>query len=313
MPSTPEPFRVVVVGLGNQGRKRRQVAGADLAGCVDPVNAEAAFRRIEDVPLESYDAALVCTPEEVKIDLLTYLLGNGKHVLVEKPLLACDNEAFDRLEALARHARLACYTAYNHRFDPAIRRLAHCLADGEIGEIYQARLCYGNGTARDVYNSVWRDSGDGVLTDLGSHLLDLAEMLFDRPVSTARPVALSRFENRAFDHCVFTLPGRPQLDFEVTLLSWKNSFSIDVIGSKGSAHVQSLVKWGPATFTRRLRVLPSGRPDEDSQTWVQADPTWSLEYQHFKELCRQGGTTLAKDRWINATLSGIAATGREPS
>ena len=30
----------------------------------------------------------------------------------------------------------------------------------------------GNGTARLVRNSLWRDKGNGVLGDLGSHLID---------------------------------------------------------------------------------------------------------------------------------------------
>ena len=56
------------------------------------------------MPLGDYDAALVCTPDDAKIELLTYLLGNGKHVLVEKPLLAPDNTALERLAALAKGA-----------------------------------------------------------------------------------------------------------------------------------------------------------------------------------------------------------------
>ena len=35
-------------------------------------------------------------------------------------------------------------------------------------------MFYGNGTARLVRDSAWRDQGAGVLPDLGSHLLDTA-------------------------------------------------------------------------------------------------------------------------------------------
>ena len=41
------------------------------------------WRDIRDVPLERYDAALVCTPDEPKLELLRHLLGNGKHVMVK--------------------------------------------------------------------------------------------------------------------------------------------------------------------------------------------------------------------------------------
>ena len=86
-------MRMVVAGLGVQGHKRRAVAGSECVAAVDPVNPEAQYTRIEDVPLASYDAALLCTPDDVKIGLLTYLLSNRKHLLVEKPLFAEDRKS----------------------------------------------------------------------------------------------------------------------------------------------------------------------------------------------------------------------------
>ena len=46
---------------------------------------------------------------------------------------------------------------------------------------YYTRACnffYGNGTAINVKNSTWRDVGQGVISDLGSHLIDLSDFLF---------------------------------------------------------------------------------------------------------------------------------------
>src|SRR6185437_9833433 len=97
-------MRVVVIGLGIQGSKRLAIAGTEAVTTVDPVNAAAAHSSIRDIPLDSYDAALVCTPDAAKLELLEYLLGNGKHVLVEKPLLAADGAALDRLAVLAQGA-----------------------------------------------------------------------------------------------------------------------------------------------------------------------------------------------------------------
>jgi predicted dehydrogenase len=74
---------MVVAGLGVQGRKRLAIAGADVVATVDPVSPEAGYRRIEDVPVGDYDAALVCTPDDAKITLVRYLLALGKLVLVE--------------------------------------------------------------------------------------------------------------------------------------------------------------------------------------------------------------------------------------
>jgi scyllo-inositol 2-dehydrogenase (NADP+) len=46
------------------------------------------------------------------------------------------------------------------------------IESGKLGNIYSIKMFYGNGTARLVKNSKWRDKGYGVLPDLGSHLLD---------------------------------------------------------------------------------------------------------------------------------------------
>jgi scyllo-inositol 2-dehydrogenase (NADP+) len=300
-------MRVVVIGMGVQGHKRRAIAGKAVAATVDPVNPDADKKRIEDVPLADYDAALVCTPDEVKIDLLTYLLGNGKHVLVEKPLFAASSDELRKLGALARQKSVTCYTAYNHRFEPHFVRMKQAIDAGTLGDVYSLRMFYGNGTARLVRDSAWRDQGAGVLPDLGSHLLDTILFWFGKPAAPFKIQSCSRFENRAFDHIAFGATGAPLLNLEMTLLSWRNHFYADVLAEKGSAHIESLCKWGPSTFTLRDRKLPSGRPDENSVTLVQPDPTWQLEYDHFLGLCRSGASNIDNDIWINDALNGLAA------
>lgn len=299
-------MRVVVVGMGVQGRKRLAFAGSDAVATVDPVASGAAFRRIEDVPLDSYDAALVCTPDGVKIGILTHLLRHGKHVLVEKPLISDDPAELAELKALAERNRTVCYTAYNHRFEPHIVRLKRLIDSGELGTLYLAKFFYGNGTARDVRNSEWRDRGMGVFPDLGSHLLDWTLFLFGPPKGPPAVWRAARYENRAPDHFHFGFSvGSPELDFEMTLLSWRNTFRCDVFAEKGSAHIDCLCKWGPSVFTLRKRVLPSGRPAEETERLECPDPTWKLEYEHFLGLCRSPSNNIANDIWINGIFNDV--------
>ena len=214
---------------------------------------------------------------------------------------------------MSRQHRAVCYTAYNHRFEPHFMRMKQMLAAGTLGRIYTARFFYGNGTARDVRNSAWRDQGCGVLPDLGSHLLDTIAYWFGPVEGVCKPWRADRFENRSYDHFVFGLHGAqkdtPAIDCEMSMLSWRNSFSADVYGEKGSAHISCLCKWGPSTFTLRGRILPSGRPDEESTILVCADPTWAAEYAHFKQLCAdQSGNNgnLNNDIWIESKLQELA-------
>ena len=300
-------MRIIVVGLGVQGHKRRKAAGADYVASVDPDNREADYRKLEEVPVDRYDAALLCVPDEPKVDLLAYLLERGKHALVEKPLWAAQDSDIMRLERLARDHCAVCYTAYNHRFEPHYIRMAQVVRSGMLGELYHCRMFYGNGTARLVRDSAWRDQGAGVLPDLGSHLLDTANFWFGDVGSDFSVYSARHFENRAPDHVVIgSRTTRPQLELEMTLLSWRNHFTCDLFAEKGSAHISSLCKWGPTTFTLRTRVLPSGKPAEDVVTLTQEDPTWAAEYAHFKQLCEKRPTAdLSRDLWLQKTLRAL--------
>lgn len=303
-------MKVIVVGLGIQGRKRLAVAGADVVGTVDPVCDGVDFTRVENVPLDSYDAALVCTPDAPKVELLTYLLGHGKHVLVEKPLVAPHDDELPRVRALAARTGAVCYTAYNHRFEPHLATVKRLLDEQRIGRVYHCRMFYGNGTARDVRQSPWRDRGLGVIPDLASHMLDLCLFFFGRPSGDLQVWMTQRYENAAYDYFLMGFPtSSPVLKLEGTLLSWCNTFWLDLIGEKGSIHVVGLCKWGPTSLIVRDRVLPSGKPHEEVDTLEQKDPTWAIEYRHFRELCAQGpGTNIENDIWINGVLNGLGQT-----
>ena len=299
-------MRVAVVGLGVQGRKRRAIASDHVVAVVDPVAPGADFKTIDQIALDSYDAACVCVPDEAKLPILHHLLGNGKHALVEKPLLGTPGDIRELL-AMARQTAAACYTAYNHRFEPHIATLKGILEAGTLGRLYLAKFFYGNGTARDVRNSPWRDKGLGVFSDLGSHMLDLAHFLFGPHREPGVLWSADRFENKAPDHVLFGYRGELVLEMEATLLSWRNTFRLDVFGELGSAHIDCLCKWGPSTLTVRKRILPSGRPVEIVEVLEQPDPTWQLEYDHFLELCRSGGTNLENDLWIYSKISDLGA------
>ena len=300
----------MVVGLGVQGYKRRKHAGADCVATVDPLNMEANYRDLHDVDLDTYDGVLACVPDEPKIDLVRYCLENKKHVLIEKPLWAIDDQQIIELEKLAIKNKVVCYTAYNHRFEPHFIKMRDLIASGELGQIYSCRMFYGNGTARLVRDSNWRDQGDGVLPDLGSHLLDTCRFWFGNNLDSFSLASYHRFENRAPDHVLVQSENSlPRINLEMTLCMWRNHFTCDILAEKGTAHIESLCKWGPSTFTHRKRVLPSGRPSEYSETLVQEDPTWEAEYIHFKQLISNSTpTNLSTDYWLQKNLRMMGET-----
>lgn len=297
-------MRVIVVGMGVQGEKRKRIAGSDCVATVDSLPGRADFVRTEDVPLASFDAALLCVPDKPKIQLTRYLLNSGKHVLVEKPLWSATDSDLTEVEALAHSANLMCYTAYNHRFEPHFLRMRDLIRSDVLGKIYRCRIFYGNGTARLVRDSTWRDNGSGVLHDLGSHVLDTTKFWFGDISNEFLLYSSNCFENFAPDCVTFgSESGAIKIEYELSLLSWRNSFQCDIFAENGSAHIDSLCKWGPTTFIHRTRVLPSGRPNEEVVTIEQPDSTWLNEYRYFTQLCSdRKKTNLSNDLWLNRLL-----------
>ncbi len=299
-------MRVVVIGMGVQGTKRARIAGSEVVAKIDPIAKDAEYTDIREVPLETFDAALICTPDDAKIEISRYLLENSKHLLVEKPLLAADPAQLLTLRDLAKKKNLACYTAYNHRFEPCLHQAQQIVESGEIGQILSFRMFYGNGTARLVRESVWRDQGMGVLADLGSHLLDTLYFILREQRHDLVPYCYSKLENRAYDYVLFgSKTDLPKVHLEATLLSWKNESSLDIIGTKGSIHTRNFCKWGPSSLITRLRVLPSGAPHETIYNYPQGDPTWGLEYSYFKEQVKNPSLTIDRDIWINSSLNSL--------
>ena len=119
---------------------------------------------------------IVVVPAALHYEIANKCLAAGKHVLVEKPLWGTSEAELAEIETLAHKAGVLIYTAYNHRFEPSFIKMKKLLESEALGELYTCRIFYGNGTARLVRESVWKDKGSGVLIDLGSHLLDT--MLF---------------------------------------------------------------------------------------------------------------------------------------
>lgn len=301
-------MRLVVAGLGVQGHKRVRFAGESVVATVDPIAPGATYTAIEQVPVADYDAAMLCVPDAAKPDVLEYLVCAGKHVLVEKPLIGPGALDLVALEREAREQAVAVYAAYNHRFEPHLARLRELLKDGVIGEPHRVSMFYGNGTARDVRSSPWRDEGLGVIGDLVPHLLDILEFTTGRPGSPIETWSVARHENAAPDHFLLGFPAAtPVITLEGSLLSWRNTFRLEVLGTEGSAHVDGLCKWGPSTLSVRDRVLPSGKPPERRWTLEQADPTWTLEHEHFLALCADPQADLERDRWVDQVLREIEA------
>ncbi len=281
-------MKTIVIGLGIQGNKRREHCGDDFVCYIDPNIKAANYKWIYEVPLNRFDAACVCVPNSKKLQIIRYLLENSKHILVEKPFWCEHQVGLKDLHYLTAKNKCVLYTGYNHRFEPALVEAKELINNDKLGKIYHCRMFYGNGTAKLVKESPWRDSGIGIFGEIGSHLLDLTQFLFGGYAwfQNVELISSACFENETPDHIVFEASdGDFAVECEATYCSWLNTFTLGILGEKGSLRINGFCKWGGSILEWSKRIYPSGIPDTKTLSWSTPDPTWDKEYKHFKILC----------------------------
>jgi predicted dehydrogenase len=132
----------------------------------------------EIVARDDVHAVIIATPNVTHLPIAMAAIGNGKHVLCEKPLAM--NAADALAMALAADAAgVRHMTAFTYRFVPAMRYLHHLLRRGDLGQPYHYRSCRLQdwGTRGLGWRQVRSMAGTGELGDMLSHRIDFAHHL----------------------------------------------------------------------------------------------------------------------------------------
>lgn len=150
----------------------------------------------EIVGREDIDAVIIATPNHTHPAIALAAIGQGKHVLCEKPLALTAADAFTMAEA-AERAGVRHMTAFTYRFVPAMRYLHELVRRGDLGQAYHYRSCRLQdwGTRNLGWRQVRALAGTGELGDMLSHRIDFAHLLIgpiDRLVANLKVVHPTR-------------------------------------------------------------------------------------------------------------------------
>ncbi len=221
-----EPVRTGVVGFGLAGRVFHAsfiaaVPALSLDGIVQRTGDDAAraypaatvYRSLEELLASDVELVVVATPNETHVDFATAALRAGKHVVIDKAFAPTLDAAL-RLERLANEAGRLAVPFHNRRFDGDFLTLRRLLHGGELGRAVTLRSRF------DRFRPIprghtWKEaegSQNGLLMDLGPHLVDQALALFGRPRTVCASVRKDRDNGAiedAFDIAlVFEQQGR---------------------------------------------------------------------------------------------------------
>jgi predicted dehydrogenase len=170
------------------------------------------------------DAVMIATPHHVLQEIALTAIGQGKHVLAEKPC-AVDEREMAQIEEAATRAGICYMAGYSLRFFIAQRLVYGLLRDGAVGEITAVAAGMGQGPLSDWFARA--DMGGGALLYLGSHVVDqVLWFVQDQPVQVYADVRYRpdsgtdetsafqiRFAKGAVAQCLVTQAAEGWFDF----------------------------------------------------------------------------------------------------
>jgi scyllo-inositol 2-dehydrogenase (NADP+) len=215
---------VAVIGFGLAG----QVFHAPFVSAVPGLRLEAIVQRKGDAASKAYPSArilrsveealkdsavqlvVVGTPNETHYELGKQALLAGKHVVIDKPFAATSAEAGE-LKELAEKQGVVLAPFHNRRWDGDFLTVRKLLAEDAVGRLvtYESHFDRFRPLPRE---NTWKEGANlanGLLMDLGPHLVDQALALFGPPAEITASVRKDRDKTDIEDAFDITLeyPG----------------------------------------------------------------------------------------------------------
>ena len=181
--------RVLVIGVGAMGWNHVRVCSeiGVLCGVCDQSISETdrvaeeygvpGFYEVDNAIADlKPDAVIIATPTSTHYGIASKVIGNGIHVLIEKPI-SDDIQKAQQLVEMAREMDLVLSVGHIERHNPVISAAKKNILEGEWGDVVTI-------STKRVSNFPGRIRDVGVILDLGIHDIDNATYLMgSKPIS----------------------------------------------------------------------------------------------------------------------------------
>jgi predicted dehydrogenase len=285
------------------------------------------YRRL----LENKDlhAVLIASPDHWHVPMTVDAMAAGKDVYVEKPLTHKMTENKTVLDALARHKR-AVQVGTQQRSMTHIIRARELVRDGKLGSVHKVHLTWNRNSDRvrrgpqnvdpkrldwkgflgnappqefdDYRFRNWRwfwDFGNGILTDLMVHWIDVAHWILnldhpERAVTVGSSVT-SRgiWQTPDTIQTLLVYPSDLQVYFEGTFCNARNGAMIEFMGTEATLYVDR----------GRFELIPEARSKRKPEEMILGKGQRGRDFYDQPD-----GELLHLQNWVDAIRN-----GRQPS
>jgi predicted dehydrogenase len=306
---TEKQIGIAIIGTGLQARRRLE----SLVGREDSKAIRLAGRKEESTKLlaekfgirysldwkdaigrDDVDAVILCTPPHTHLEMSTFAMEAGKHVLCEKPIALAIKEG-EQMLSVSKKNSVILKCGFNARYHPGIMKLKEWIQSPQtIGKVYFIRARYGHG-GRAGLEREWRSNPEyvagGQLMEHGIHILDLFRMFLGDFETASGFISTNFWPIKPLEDNAFALFRNAinQVAFiHSSLTQWRNLFSFEVGGENALASVEG---FGGGYGVERAVLYPRefDKPfREESFEFRGGDSSWSLELTDFINSVRTG-------------------------
>jgi len=167
---------------------------------------------------DEIELIVVNTPNYLHFEHATRALNAGKHVLIEKPA-AVTSEEVKQLFELGRKVDRKVMVYQNRRYDSGFLSTKEVIESGKLGELVEVHFRldrYRNAVGPKLFKEKKDMPANGLVYDLGAHLVDNAISLFGKPLSFDKVTAIHRDGSEVPDYFSFRLTYPNQLNVYLT-------------------------------------------------------------------------------------------------
>ena len=204
----------------------------------------------------SIDLVSICSPSATHFEYAKRTLLAGKHVLVEKPFTATVEEAEELIELSKKQGKILS-VFQNRRFDSDFMTVQKVIEGGFLGKIINFEIHFNR--YKPILNpKKWKEivaPANGIIYDLGSHIIDQVLVLFGVPESVWGQTFTQRGHSEIDDAFDIRMDyGDLKVTLKASLLVREDTPRYIIHGTKGS-----FVKYGIDVQEDHLKagILPN--------------------------------------------------------
>lgn len=291
-------LKVLVVGCGSIGRRHINnlkslgirnfilcdTSEESLRKAAEGIENPVLTTKFRNAAAQRPDAAIICTPSSIHLEMASELAKEGVHLLIEKPL-SHTLEGVSALEKVVDENGIVAMMAMCYRFHPVFTQLKNLLTSEVIGRVYHVNYYGGHylpdwhphADYRYEYAARKKLGGGVVLTSI--HGIDNIRWLFGEAAEVhAFTDKVSALEMDVEDIAlgIFRMKNGAYVSWQTDFLQRANQHRMIVAGEKGTIRCD-FIDGTVETFSTDLGKWYSGR------LTFQINDMYVSEMKHFLE------------------------------